>query len=166
MRLLLSHVTFTFISVKKATLRIPDGIGCGGWCAKVVIIRNGKIDCASESAPSNCETEGFRAGHYLVASFGNDCTALDADADNDKIKFRLYTPVGGSHSDWCVDEVKIEASNGTKTKTFQTPGVWVSEHRVVVDGSDRFHGWVGQGDWAREHWAYNYDYIYPGCCPS
>ena len=161
MRLLLSHGTFHFISVKKATLRIPDGIGCGGWCTKVVIIRNGKIDCESESAPSNCETEGFRAGHYLVASFDNDCTALDADADNDKIKFRLYTPVGGSHSDWCIKSVKIEASNGTKTKTYETWTPWNEEG----------YEWVGQGDWAKEHWAKNYEYVYksskildPNCC--
>ena len=107
-----------FISVKSAKLTIPPWSGCGGWCAKVVIIRNGEIDCSSRNTPANCKTDGFSAGTELVASFDNDCTALDADADDDRIKFRLYTPVGGSHSDWCIKSVKIEASNGTKTKTF------------------------------------------------
>ena len=147
MRLLLSHVTFHFISVKKAYLRIPPWSGCGGWCAKVVIIRNGKIDCSSISTPSNCETDGFSAGTNLVASFGNDCTALDADADDDAIKFRLYTPVGGSHSDWCIHRVVIEASNGTKTKTF----FW----ECVGSGPPHYagHCWVSQGTWAQEYLA-------------
>ena len=42
-----------FISVRSAKLDIPPWTGCGGWCAKVVIIRNGEIDCSSRNTPAN-----------------------------------------------------------------------------------------------------------------
>ena len=142
---------------------IPPWTGCGGWCAQVVIVRNGKTDCISRTAPSNCANDGFSGGTYLTASFDNNCTPLDADADDGAIQFRLYTPVGGAHSDWCVQSVDIYASNGTKTQTYETPTHWVSDNG--------FDGWVEQGTYAKEHWAHNYEHIYknaavlqPWCC--
>ena len=134
---------------------IPPWTGCGGWCAQVVIVRNGKTDCISRSAPYNCYLKGFSAGRHLTVYFNNDCTPLDkrlAESDDGSIKFRLHTPVGGSHSDWCVQSVDIEASNGTKTQTYETPVPWTSDK-----GED--YWWVGQGDFAREHWAKNYGSI-------
>ena len=135
---------------------IPPWTGCGGWCVQVVIVRNGKTDCISQSAPSyhNCYRKGFSAGQWLTAYFNNDCTPLDkslAESDDGSIKFRLHTPVGGSGSDWCVRSVDIEASNGTKTQTYVTPFPWTSDK-----GED--YWWVGQGDWNREHWAKNHNW--------
>lgn len=154
------YVTFFFISVKKAELSIPRGSGCGGWCAQVVIMRpagdwNWDIDCQSRHAPaSNCETDGFSPGMRgttLTATFNdNDCSPLRFNHQLSRfyaIKFRLYTPVGGYASDWCVSRVYIQASNGTHFKHF-------------MSRLDKL--WVGQGDWAREHWAYEYEPVrYP-----
>ena len=157
-------MTFFFISVTKAELKIPGGSGCGGWCAQVVMMRlvgrwNYEIDCQSRHAPeSNCENYGFSAGNYqgsnyLMANFNdNDCSPLDPNVY--AIKFRLYTPVGGTASDWCVDRIKIFASDGTRYRKFVT----------LPFDPNKFDGWVGQGDWRREFIAYEYDAPFGGWC--
>ena len=98
-------------------------------------MRNGKIDCTSHIVPHNCRNDGFYGGTTLTAAFYNDCTALDDDQDT--LQFRLYTPQGGSQSDWCTDKVTIEASDGAHHENF------ISWSPLVV----------GQGDYWREHSA-------------
>ena len=134
-------MTFNFFSVTYAKLHIPSGSGCGGWCAQVAIVRNGE-DCRSRWAPTNnCKSRGFSSSTVLTAYFNKDCTALEADAR--EIRFQLHTPVGGSHSAWCIKKVMIRASNGTTTKTFK----WSHYKRKL---------WVEVGDWQREHSAIYY----------
>ena len=98
-------------------------------------MRDGKVDCFSQSAPYNCASQGFYGGTFLQANFGNDCTPITDDQRT--IQFRLYTPQGGSQSDWCADKVTIEASDGAHHKNF------INWSPLVV----------GQGDYWREHSA-------------